>query len=347
MTVSDIAIIIPSLEPDQALLDLLAHIRSKETSKEEIILINDGSDNSYDHIFQQAVADYQVHLIEHEVNYGKGRGLKNAFKYILNELTQVEWAVTIDSDGQHTYPDMQACINEARQHPEAIIFGSRDFQNEVPLKSKFGNIMTSKVLAATSGMNLRDTQTGLRVIPRAYLSDLLKVEGDRFEYEMNMILYAHDHNVKIIEVPIATIYYDENAGTHFNPISDSIKIYATFLRYGFSSILSFLVDIGLFTLILSFLNGQNFKQITIATVLARLISSLTNFLLNRYFVFKSGTKSSIAKYFSLVVVQMLLSSILVTWANQWLISWDTSWVKVAIDTLLFIISFLIQRKLVF
>ncbi len=356
---AEIAIIIPSLEPDNKMLDLLANIRRLETRNFPILLVNDGSGSNYERYFKQAQSEYGVILLEHDRNYGKGRALRTAFDYILNQMPTVEGVITIDSDGQHTYEDMMKCISCFEEHPTALVMGVRDFQNNVPWKSEFGNKMTRTILKAVTGISLTDTQTGLRVIPRTYLKRLMKLSGDRFEYELKMIIDAAKQGVPLIEVPIATIYHNDNEGTHFQPVKDSWAIYSvffsylvaegTFLKYVGSALTSFVLDLSLFYIFSKVLSGteSSFKIVYGATVFARVCSCLFNYVLNRFWVFRSNAEKSMIKYFSLVIIQMLASASLVWLLSLGLASSRITLIKVGVDIFLFLVSYQIQKHFIF
>lgn len=198
-----------------------------------------------------------------------------------------------------------------------------------------------------TGVNVSDTQTGLRVIPMSWLPKLLTVEGERYDFEMNMLLEAKEDNILIREVGIATIYLDENQSSHFDAIRDSIRIYKVFFKYIFSSLFSFLVDIVAFTILISLFNGLSFSAVTLASILARVISSVVNFTLNHKVVFKQGQSNSAIKYFTLVVVQIVLSSLLVTVLGNALTTLPISLVKILVDGALFIASYFVQKHLIF
>ena len=215
------------------------------------------------------------------------------------------------------------------------------------LGSKFGNLLTRDVLGAMTGVHVSDTQTGLRVIPMSWLPKLLTVEGERYEFEMNMLLEAKEDNILICEVGIATIYLDENQSSHFDAIRDSIRIYKVFFKYIFASLFSFLFDIIAFTILISLFNGLSFSAVTLASILARAISSVVNFTLNHKVVFKRGQSNSAIKYFTLVVVQIVLSSLLVTVLGNALTTLPISLVKILVDGTLFFVSYFVQKHLIF
>lgn len=352
-----IAIIIPAYEPDERLVTLLKELDAREMGP--VILVNDGSVGAaYDEIFavsRKIVEKRGGCLLEHDVNRGKGRALKTAFSYILNHDDDVIAAVTADSDGQHSCECIQRVMDEIRKHRECLILGVRKFDLEgVPWKSRFGNTLTEKIFKYVTGEHISDTQTGLRGIPREYMKELLGLKGERFEFEMRMLIDVVGKR-KIVEVPIETIYDSkENHQTHFDPFKDSIRIYRIlaekFLTFLISSLSSSVIDIVLFGIFCSLLKtGMPVVYVTVSTVLARIISATYNYLMNYKIVFKSkeNVGMSAAKYMILAVVQMACSALLVTaLAAVFPAGWEVI-CKILVDTLLFFVSYKIQQKLVF
>lgn len=348
-----IPIIIPAYEPDIRMLGLLEKL--KESKLGPIVIVNDGSGSDYDEIF--AKADKLISgngiILRHESNCGKGRALKTAFAYVLQEYPEAVGLVTADSDGQHS-PECICAVKESLlEHRDSLILGVRSFDSEeIPWKSSFGNKLTMKVLGYASGLHVSDTQTGLRGIPIHFVKELLDVQGERFEFEMNMLLESVGR-YPIEEVKIQTIYDSkENHQTHFNPVVDSWKIYKIllikFIKYIFASVSSCLIDIGLFALLCHFLRGKE-HYIIICTVIARVVSATYNYSINYKIVFKSKSNvyKAALKYFILAIMQMTLSASFVSLCclaihltPEWL-------VKVVIDTILFFISYYIQQQFVF
>lgn len=342
-----IALIIPSLEPDQRLLQMLESMEGK-IPYEDIFVVNDGSSDMYDAYFETA-GGMGCHILRHSVNLGKGRALKTAFNQILQEKTVYQGVVIADSDGQHSVTDILRCMEALRETPNSLILGSRNFyKNNVPLKSRMGNIITRNVMKILCGISITDTQTGLRGISRDFMKILMNVSGERFEFETNMLLSAKEHNIPIREIEIETIYMDGNASTHFNPLRDSVRIYALFARFLLASFSSFLADILLFALFVWLLKGKSAQYILYATVSARILSSAYNYLVNKNGVFKNRDKGvgTLVRYYALCVIQMLLSAGLVTLCYRYLMGSETVW-KIVVDGLLFLVSFQIQREWVF
>ena len=345
-----IPIIIPSLHPDERLLELLGTLRSSTEQELRIILVDDGSGEAYAEIFQRAKMDFSCTVLTSKVNQGKGRALKTAFLYVLRHMPDVTGVVTVDGDGQHAAEDVLKCMSKLAENPGHLILGCRRFDSrEVPLKSRFGNQLTKKVLCLAKGINVGDTQTGLRAIPTSYLKLLTEVPGERYEYEMNVLLACGENRIPIHEVPIKTIYLEGNKGSHFHPVFDSLKIYTVFFRYLISAVSSFLLDVVIFTLLVMALKGIfPSHYILIATVAARVCSSLFNYIANKTLVFKARTKEgSAARYYLLAIAQMAASAFLVTKIFSLIPGAGETIIKIVVDTILFFLSFYVQRKWVF
>lgn len=342
-----IGVIIPSLSPDERLVTLVEELAGHGFQK--ILVINDGSSDEYDAFFEKTMQTGAT-VLRHVVNQGKGRALKTAFNYILENWEDCMGAVTIDSDGQHAVKDIIRCCEALVEYPDCLIMGCRNFkQDNVPFKSSFGNIMTSKVMKLLVGIAVSDTQTGLRAMSKDLMEKFLKVTGERFEYETNMLLCCKEESVAIKEVSIETIYYENNKSTHFRPFQDSVKIYGLFFKFIAASLSSSVIDLGIFTLGTLLLKDMfPGYYIIISTVIARVISSLYNFFVNRRSVFKSDDNltATMVKYYILAVVQMALSALGV-WGIFRLLGGNETLIKVVVDCFLFVISFQIQREWVF
>lgn len=343
---SDIIVVIPSLEPDMRLIELVRTIR-KENNEMDLLVIDDGSGSHYLDIFNEVKQLDHLQVIHHKVNLGKGAALKTAMNEILENYPSVKWMVTIDSDGQHSFEDMMKTIRLAQDNPDALILGTRQFEGEVPLRSRFGNTLTRSIFGVMTGIKLDDTQTGLRVIPREFFADLLKLDGQRFEYETNMLIEAKRQDWLILSQTITTTYIEENASSHFRIIADSLSIYSVLIKYMLSSVSSFVVDIVVYTFLIYLLAQLSFSSIMVASALARVISSLFNYYVNRELVFNNRTKNSFIKYYLLVISQILLSAFLVYSIHLLTGLNATVIVKIVVDSFLFLVSYHIQKHYIF
>ncbi|WP_220727621.1 bifunctional glycosyltransferase family 2/GtrA family protein [Marinilactibacillus psychrotolerans] len=346
---SKVIVVIPAYDPDHKLCELIDRLLYKAPTL-SIVVVNDGSNEKATSIFKKIEAFPQCTVLTHETNLGKGKALKTAFTSIMSYSKKPLGIITVDADGQHKPNDIFQCIYAFLEQPHTLVLGARHFsRKDIPLRSLYGNYLTKIFLRVLYDIRLTDTQTGLRVIPYSSLAPLTKLPGNRYEYEMDMLMYFKKEEMQINEVPIATIYIDSNKSSHFNPLIDSIKIYSIFFKYGFSSLFSFLIDLSAFSLFLYFLRKTSLpSQIFFATIFARIISSLFNYFTNKIFVFsEKEAKNSMIKYFLLALVQMFISGFLVEFISTEINLGIPISIKILVDFILFIISFQIQRLWVF
>ena len=356
---SKISVVLPSLDPDEKLIAVIDGLL--EYGFSDIILVNDGSKQENLHYFTDLAARHpEIHLLHHEVNKGKGAALKNAFRWFLNNRPDGFGVITVDGDNQHHPEDTRACCEHMLKTGRPVL-GCRDFnQEDVPARSSFGNKTTSMIFKIFVGMTISDTQTGLRALPRKVVEELVEVYGDRFEYETNMLLAFKTKGIDFDEVKIRTVYIEENKSSHFRVIHDSWRIYklilAHFFRYTLSSLTCFVVDSSLVFLLTKVLGTFLADPVLsgIATVGARVVSSLINFFMNKKLVFQANvsTAKSMLRYYALALPQLLVQWLL----NQGLYSllgiaesqaFARTLIHILVMCVLFIISFTIQQRWVF
>ncbi len=344
-----IYIVIPSLDPDEKLLNTIAGL--KEVGFKNFIIVDDGSREENLKYFPQA-EDGTI-ILHHPTNKGKGAALKTAFRHIIYNCQDAAGVITVDGDGQHLPEDVLACADMLQENQDIAILGCRDFSgDDVPTRSRFGNRSTSLVFKLLCGMNISDTQTGLRAFPAQMLPSLLEIQGERFEYETNMLLKFHQAGVAIQEVKINTVYIEENATSHFHAIKDSLRIYRFILAFFASSVISFVADISLFYIICKFFGYTlgGWAEIT-ATFMARAVSSFINYSINRKHVFgdSSSRRKTVLKYYAVAIPQMLISGGVVSALVAMLGTQAelSTVIKIVVDTALFLISYRIQHAWVF
>ena len=350
---TDVTVVLPSLNPDEKLINTVNALLEK--GFHDIIIINDGSDDAHLSPFELVASYDACTLLVHEVNRGKGRALKTGMQYVLEHRPDSPGVITVDGDGQHHADDILACAQAMLDRKDEVILGVRDFsQPDVPFKSRFGNNLTKSVFRIFCGIRISDTQTGLRAIPAQYLKAMTEFTGERFEYETNMLLEMKSKSIPFSEVKIRTIYLDENASTHFHPVRDSFKIYKVILKFGMSSILSSVIELLAFTLVNMILDllPVDFRleiSVLIASAVSRVISALCNYKMNRALVFNSGCRSSFIRYAILCAGQLMVSATLVSLLS-YLFTAETfgqTMIKAIVDTTLFFISYRIQKCWVF
>lgn len=338
-------IVIPAYCPDSKLILLLQEIKARTDS--DIIVIDDGSGENYKEVFRE-VRDYAT-VLGYEKNQGKGHALKMGFEF-LRKIGNVEHdiVITADSDGQHTVSDMIHTAKALEESHADLMLGSREFTRNVPIKSKFGNTITRMVFHLATGVKIRDTQTGLRAFWGRDLMEMEQIKGERYEYEMNVLLEFSRRKKRIEETKIATIYLDDNKSTHFHPVRDSFYIYKEIFKFMISSFTGFVLDFFLywiFVTLLAFLGGTG---VLISNVAARVISATINFEINRRWVFEktSGYRSQLISYFLLAAGILSANTILLLCFVQ-VFGWNKMLAKILVEIILFCVSFFVQHRVIF
>ncbi|MCQ2087628.1 MAG: bifunctional glycosyltransferase family 2/GtrA family protein [Bacilli bacterium] len=335
--------LIPSYQPDDNLIRVVLEFMQSF----HIVVVDDGSGDDYKDIF--SMIPKVCTLITHEVNKGKGMAIKTGLKYIQEQYKDKEYViVTLDDDGKYSYEDSLKVAQKAEKNPDVLVLGSRNLKEANMKKSAFGNFLARTLMKISTGNNIYDTQTGLRAFTNKNIENLLEIEGKRYEYETSMILYLSREKIPIIEVPIKTVYLDGASKSHYNPLKDSLRIFKQFLKFAMSSIIGFFVDFILFSILVFAFPEDLAMKVLIANVIARVASSIVNFIINRFFVFKlkKGKVLKYAiKYFGIATVSMILNTALLVLFVDWL-GWNEYATKLIVEFVLFLVSYTFQKIII-
>ena len=335
-------IVIPAYQPADTLINFIEKLL---TEFENVLVVDDGGQEKFVYIFDR-IKELGAIVITHAINQGKGRALKTAINYcLLNPDLCENGIITVDADGQHGIEDIIRVANKMEEYPKSVILGCRMFDTtNVPFRSRVGNGISRKVYKWACGIDISDTQTGLRGLPFDFLYAAAKCEGEKYEYETNMLLDIKKNEVSIQEVKIKTVYENNNESSHFNPLTDSIKIYAVVLKYSASSLISAIIDYLIFILT----HGMG-ASILGATYVARACSCLVNFSLNKRIVFsgKGNTLLELIKYLTLVVISGAISGLAVTEISMHAPNVAPVLFKIPVEIILYCFNYSFQRTFVF
>lgn len=346
-----VAVLIPAYRPNRTLPDVVSGLVRRGVA--HIIVVDDGSGPAFGPVFEEVaripVAQGQsIQVLRHAVNLGKGAALKTAFNHVLASQPDMIGVVTADADGQHEPDDIVRVCRRFTESPGALVLGSRAFAGpeaagKIPLRSRFGNNLTRRVMKLVLGQKLTDTQTGLRAIPRAMLPRLMKVPANGYEFELEMLIDAKHQAVPVIEQPIRTVYEPGNPGSHFQPLRDSMRIYFVLLRFSTISLVTAVIDNLTFYLVFHATGA-----IAGAQIAGRTAAVLFNYRSVRRAVFFSDQPHLILlpRYLLLVAANAAVS-----YAGIRLLSSFTLLgvfpSKILTESLLFIANFAIQRDFIF
>lgn len=284
----DIVVLIPVYDPDEKIMDNF--LKELTSTFKNIVFVNDGSNFKHDKYFNKLEKKYPV--IKHHLNYGKGRALKNGLNYILNEYKDSKTIVCADCDGQHSVKDILACANVSLKNKDSLVLGCRNFKNSnVPFKSRYGNILTKNILAFFTGINISDTQTGLRAMSYEVAKKFLDTDGERYEYETKVLIETKKKNVNIKEKVIDTIYINDNKTSHFNPLKDSLRIYKLFTKFIIVTLLSYIIECLIFSL------STNI-DVLLSIFISKVVSLFIIELFNKYI----DVKYTLIDYLILIII---------------------------------------------
>ncbi len=349
MAITDVVIVIPAYNPDEKFTNHLKNLR--DAGYERIIVVNDGSREDTRHFFDEAEKVYGCDVVVHNVNLGQGRAFKSGYNCFMGKYAKDSIGIIqCDCDGQHHVDDVTRCAEIMRKNPDKFILGVRDFKSKnVPFKSRWGNNITSFVFKAFCGLDIDDTQTGLKGIPTFFIPELMEVPGERFEYCSSTLLETKKAGLEILQFPIQTIYINGNETSHFNPLTDSIRIYSLIFKYMLSSVSAFLVDIIMYTLFLAvFRNMIEGYYVMVSVYASKVVSCTYTFFVNKSIVFENKDKghSTAVKFAFLCVVQSLLAGFL---TNEVVgaLHFNEILGKILVDIFLFFFSFQVQNRWVF
>lgn len=336
-----LAIVIPAFEPDRKLIRLIKALCTKPVAA--IVVVDDGSGPKYERCFDLLKRSAKVHVLKHAVNLGKGAALKSAINYSLCAFPDHYGVVTADADGQHDPEDIVRIAERLCTNPSALVLGVRSFTGTVPLRSRLGNQMTRAVMYLLTGQQIADTQTGLRGIPRSLLLRLLKSPSTGYEFEAEMLIACKRSDCPILQEAIRTIYINKNASSHFNPVTDSLRIYFTLLRFSLASMLAAVIDNATFYLMLKYS-----PSLALAQIVARSSSVGFNYTANRNAVFTLYERHRVLfpKYIVLVGISGLASYVLIRIFTATLLL-GTLPAKVTAESIMFVFNFVVQRDVIF
>lgn len=335
-------VIIPAYKPDQTLRSITDKLWEYGC---QLIVVDDGSGEEYQQVFDQ-VGDICI-VLRHRENRGKGAAIKTALSYIKREIWESELIGIMDCDGQHLPEDMMKLLQFARKHRKTLVLGVRTVGKEMPFKSRAGNQITRIVYQLVSGVKVSDTQTGLRAFDSELMEKFLSVEGERYEYEMNVLMACAKAKIPIEEVQINTIYRDkDNSNSHFHSFRDSVRIYKEILKFALSSLSSFFLDYLLFSILMFFL-PHTAIAILLANIAARIVSAFYNYSMNCRFVFHTDQRIREASgYFALAGFILMMNNLILELFIQ-IFSVPVHPAKLLTEFLLFLISWLIQKYVIF
>jgi glycosyltransferase involved in cell wall biosynthesis len=185
-----------------------------------VVVVDDGSTDTD---VGALLSDVDVGVLRHAVNAGKGQAILTALRHVRERGG--EFMITLDADGQHHPGDIPKLLAAIEGNPAAIIIGARRMDGpNVPAASRFGLRFSDFWLRVETGVGMRDTQSGFRAYPVAYVS-ALRLTGNRYEFETEVLAKAAWAGLAVVSVDIEVTYAERGRRvSHFKPWLDNLRI---------------------------------------------------------------------------------------------------------------------------
>lgn len=337
----NVPIIIPAFRPGAQLTQLVQELAGAPVLT--IVIVDDGSGPASQPFFDECSRFATVQVLHHAMNLGKGAAIKTGIRYVLETFPNCAGVVTADADGQHHPDDILRISHALDQRGDSLLLGARQFDGSVPARNRIGNILSRFLVRLVLGHKLRDTQTGLRGIPRKLLPALVELRSNRYEFELDMLIACKHRDCAIAELPIRTIYAPGKSTSHFSPMRDSMKISFVLFRFSTLSLLTALMDNLVFYFAYSAIHS-----ILASQAMARFVSVLFNYGLARRAVFQSHQRhrTVFPRYLLLVIASGAASYGLIRVLTH-AFSINPMLAKISAESLLFIVNFTLLRDFVF
>lgn len=343
------ALLIPIYQPSSDVLPFLSTFKSDDFDC--FLCVNDGSEEQYDERWKDIEEKTLFSVLSYRGNKGKGYALKKGIKYIKEKYPDIDYIITADGDGQHAYEDILRIKGAAIKNEGSLILGVRNFDN-IPAKSKSGNVWSCRYFKLATGKKISDVQTGLRAIHKNMFQSALLSVGSRYEYEMNFLMEAA-RNFDIVQIEIQTIYINNNEGSHFRPVIDSLRFMITPILYLLVSVGAWGIDTAIFAILERFwISNPGLIELLYMVLISRAVSAPFQFFMLRYVVFHTRGKflQNACKYFSLA-----FASAFVSWGLIWTFDYYLKslglgylvYVKMLVDFILGVVKYFVNLGIIF
>lgn len=349
MDYSNLYIIIPSYNPSEKLIGLMQDLKKYF---QNIIVINDGSKPDYDYIYKKA-EENKCTILKNDSNLGKGQSIKDGIKEALNRNNKnLKGFITVDSDGQYSADDVKNVADELLNNPQSLVLGIRDFSKiKLSAKQKFRNSISTLLFKLSTGKKCKDTQTGLRGIPLNLLEMALDESGKRYEYEMNFLMDAM-LAVDTKTVSVQTDSTGNDRASNYHVFSDTLRVFARFITYTFSSLSSYLLDVILFAVLNQHLIPRIITNdvacVWISSSIGKIAAAVLNYIINKKLSFKSKAPGTVEflKYLIVFLIKLTGSGVFVNLLKSY-IPIPITLLRCIVDTLIFFVCYRLQKVWVF
>ena len=227
---SNIVVVIPA-HNEELSISRVIHKLDNYFTRNQVLIADDGSTDGTFSIAKQL----GVEIVRNQVNQGKGSILAKSFMTVISKRPNVKWIITLDGDGQHRAEDIPKFYEIIDNFPNVgIINGKRDYL-QMPFLNRISNTLTSKWCKFWLKWDIDDLQCGFRLYSTDFLKEMLNygVTSRKFDLETEILFIAWLMDIKLIQVPISTVYFNQRRKSRIKPTFDTLRWIRLGVRFGF------------------------------------------------------------------------------------------------------------------
>lgn len=326
---SEMVILMPVYNPNERIIN---YVKKLKENNYQVVLINDGSKSEYHSLFEKMVHDCKI--ISYPLFKGKGYAIKKGIHYIKEHLQDKKGIIILENEYDLMY------IN----HIRTVI--NKNSQKMCVVHHK-GKRFLTKLFSMIYNKEFIDVDSELFGFSMNYLDQMMAVDENC--YEVQSLIQSVQNNQEIEEIQL------ENKQQPFHLKNKTIQVlYVIFLhliRFVSSSIISSVIDVLLAWILLDVLKiwmTNDFWRIALSSLIARVLSTIVNYVINKKYVFKgkASSKQTAIRFLILTIIITILSTLFVYVASSLHIM-SEKLAKPVGDLLLFLLSYSAQTKWVF
>ncbi len=270
-------VLLPAYNPGEQLKKLVKELTEKNF---QCLVVDDGSNDETQHYFD----GLNCKILRHPKNLGKGAALKNGMRCIQEEFPEADYFITADSDGQHLVSDICRIREELERGKDFVISVRSLKYAKTPFKSRIGNALSRFFFCLANNHYFPDNQSGLRGFSVKHIDWMKNVSGDKYDYELNILLIAEKQGIKVGRIDIEAIYFDNNSNTHFRPLLDTIRIYHRYFQTEIFALIGIVLNL---ILVIISQNLWGYEHMFGTIFLCWGVYALLYFVVERYTLFRN------------------------------------------------------------
>lgn len=216
-----LSVLIPVFNEEETIQELLERVLAVPVEKELIVVDDCSTDKTWDVL--NSINDPRIRVFRHEVNQGKGAGIRTALAHATGDLVIIQ-----DADLEYDPNDYPRLLKPILNGEAEVVYGVRDLAGQ-KLTTRLGNRFLTLCTNLLYGSRISDMETCYKLIPRELMASL-NLQPSRFQIEPEITAKLLRRGYRIHEVPI---WYKPRKEKKLSPWKDGLPALWTLLKYRF------------------------------------------------------------------------------------------------------------------